>query len=286
MTKSSLISSFICRLGQRSLSDACSIAIKEVFGQIEGDRLQHAKNKLTSMGVKFELQAASLSKSGAEGQITYSPSGTVTIRTSRLGNLERQRFTLAHEIGHFVVREMLFPEGWNRDESRYRMAGLHSHGGTLDEELLANAIAAELILPSDAVVACTVNAVPSDIAEIVRELSAQYAASRLVTLRRVCDLAKWEALLLTLIRRREMDVESEARIDQSQLFLIGEATRYVRNSSRFIDSVAFEALSPACRPILHVRAAQTTWQAPFVISCGVGLVSTKYALAARSPTHP
>ncbi|MEZ5428728.1 MAG: ImmA/IrrE family metallo-endopeptidase [Pyrinomonadaceae bacterium] len=56
----------------------------------------------------------------------------------------RQRFTLAHEIGHFVLHKF---EGFHFDGISLRMRDENSSKGTIKEEREANKFASELLMP-------------------------------------------------------------------------------------------------------------------------------------------
>lgn len=61
----------------------------------------------------------------------------------------RQRFTCAHELGHYVKRSAAGDEAWEYVEHR----NLLSSAGTNAEEIYANQFAASLVMPKDEVVA-------------------------------------------------------------------------------------------------------------------------------------
>ncbi len=62
----------------------------------------------------------------------------------------RQRFTLAHELGHFLMHRRSGGGTLHVDESDFfvRFRGPHSGNGSSGEEQEANAFAAELLMPS------------------------------------------------------------------------------------------------------------------------------------------
>ena len=66
----------------------------------------------------------------------------------------RQRFTLAHEIGHFILHNHLLGDGIT-DSTAYRAnsTGTHSNPNiTPDEETEANSFAANLLMPKEKMV--------------------------------------------------------------------------------------------------------------------------------------
>ena len=90
----------------------------------------------------IEVEHADLGE-GCSGVLVRRPDGTV-IGVNRRDSQNRQRFTIAHEIGHFLLHE----------EQTYVDAGfsmnfrdLESGSGTKREEIEANRFAAALLMP-------------------------------------------------------------------------------------------------------------------------------------------
>lgn len=71
-----------------------------------------------------------------------------TILVSRAEPIVRQRFTIAHEIGHFILHNNAVPE-----EIRYRkdLSQLHDLGPLNEGEKEANWFAASLLMPREAI---------------------------------------------------------------------------------------------------------------------------------------
>ena len=63
----------------------------------------------------------------------------------------RRRFTVAHELAHLLLHKFSTPHADRRFKVRFR--SLRSSGGTVAEEVEANRFAAELLMPTDLVVA-------------------------------------------------------------------------------------------------------------------------------------
>src|SRR5262249_13052228 len=59
----------------------------------------------------------------------------------------RQRFTCAHELGHYVKRSAAGDDAWEYVEHRNLLASQ----GTNSEEIYANQFAASLLMPEEAV---------------------------------------------------------------------------------------------------------------------------------------
>jgi Zn-dependent peptidase ImmA (M78 family) len=86
-------------------------------------------------------------KPGQSGHIRREDDGSYVIRINRHETPERQRFTLAHEIAHYLL---------HRDEIDRLPNGivdnvLYRSGAPEQKEYEANRLAADLIMPSEAV---------------------------------------------------------------------------------------------------------------------------------------
>ena len=101
--------------------------------------------RLGALATELGLQVMSATlPHGKSGQIAPSasaPSG-FAIRINRHESMERQRFTLAHEIAHFLLHREKIKNGIT-ESVLYRADGI-----TSQEEVEANKLAAEITMPS------------------------------------------------------------------------------------------------------------------------------------------
>lgn len=81
------------------------------------------------------------------GKITIPPRGTPVIQLNAWDHPNRQRFTCAHEIAHYLRRRTSGHVGHTYVDYRDTLAGL----GTEPEEIYANQFAAALLMPASAV---------------------------------------------------------------------------------------------------------------------------------------
>tara|TARA_R110002126_G_scaffold52897_35_gene143500 strand:- start:2734 stop:3240 length:507 start_codon:yes stop_codon:yes gene_type:complete len=101
------------------------------------------------LGIDVKLSALGRGQSG----LIESKDGRYTIKINRHETRERQRFTLAHEISHYLLhRHIIDADGEIRDNVLYRS------GQPERIEYEANRLAADLIMP--------INLVQSDLAKI------------------------------------------------------------------------------------------------------------------------
>ncbi|MFP5976632.1 ImmA/IrrE family metallo-endopeptidase [Enterobacter mori] len=89
------------------------------------------------LGLKVKLATLPANISGEIKEVE----GVVTIRINRHDVKARQRYTLAHEIAHFLLHRHLLREGIS-DDVLYRS----SQSGDIEAE--ANRLAADIIMPS------------------------------------------------------------------------------------------------------------------------------------------
>lgn len=87
---------------------------------------------------------------GIAGQISRLDNGRFEISSTKTDHYYRQRFTMAHELGHFVMHRSLIGEGVD-DNTKYRSTVEGEFYNTnIDEmhERQANAFAAKVLIPS------------------------------------------------------------------------------------------------------------------------------------------
>ncbi len=91
--------------------------------------------------------------SGISGEIERVDGEHFRINVNKNDHINRQRFTLAHEIGHYIYHRDLIGDGLD-DNKAYRSTneGRYSNCNVKDHhEVQANSFAASLLMPKDAV---------------------------------------------------------------------------------------------------------------------------------------
>jgi Zn-dependent peptidase ImmA (M78 family) len=124
---------------------------------------------LAHMAGKLRIEEGGLEN--AEGRIVASASGG-TIRVKPGLNPGRRRFTIAHEIGHFVLHPR---EGLNREDTAANFTLWNDPG----EETEANMFAAELLMPEFLFKPRTAKSVPS--LALIDRLAAEFSTSVMAT---------------------------------------------------------------------------------------------------------
>ncbi len=92
------------------------------------------------LGIRVQTVALPPDESG---NIAMPADGVAVISLNRWDSLNRQRFTCAHEIGHYLRREEGGHWGFSFTDYRDTLAGL----GVDAEEVYANQFAAALLMP-------------------------------------------------------------------------------------------------------------------------------------------
>lgn len=120
---------------------AAILAAKEIAATINS---RHAPVDIVKVARELGVASVEPRPMHIDGYLGRSHDGTLVIRYKEGNGRRRNRFTIAHEIGHLLIarcdgRQILEPIGrtWSRRP---------------EEELLANRIAAELLMPEQAVI--------------------------------------------------------------------------------------------------------------------------------------
>lgn len=111
-------------------------------------------NRISQAPINVEQIATSLgitiSKAPTEDDISgfllRSPDGSAILGVNALHHMNRQRFTIAHEIGHFELHKH---DQVHVDRSVVKLRNQISSKGEDHEEIEANRFAAELLMPED-----------------------------------------------------------------------------------------------------------------------------------------
>src|SRR5260221_1002978 len=110
------------------------------------------KNRITKAPIDVEKMAAALgvavrrtpTDDDISGFLLRQPDGQAIIGVNTLHHPNRQRFTIAHEIGHFLLHEH---GELHVDRAVVKLRDRASSKGEVPEEVEANGFAAELLMP-------------------------------------------------------------------------------------------------------------------------------------------
>jgi Zn-dependent peptidase ImmA (M78 family) len=101
-----------------------------------------------SLGASVEFQRFDGDDQDVSGFV-YSRGSTKLIGVNALHPESRQRFTIAHEIGHLVLGHLTNRESIHIDKGIMRLRGESAAAGADLEEVEANVFAANLLMPID-----------------------------------------------------------------------------------------------------------------------------------------
>lgn len=114
------------------------------------------------------------------GQIRLLPDGRYEIATNGDEHYFRQRFTMAHELGHYILHRDLIGEGLN-DDTMYRAtakADYYNSRVRQVHEAQANSFAANFLMPTDLVSECYAENPDAGVHELAKKFQVSPSAMR------------------------------------------------------------------------------------------------------------
>jgi len=166
--------------------------------------------------------------------LSWDSEGNATIFVSDRVSERRRRFTIAHELGHWIIQKSLGLE----KPSRPLFRGVATNDFDIDEEEhLADSLAAEILMPCDEVREYC------DVSEItlrtIRGLSKQFDVSRQAALRRIADVYDTSLIYLNVVPRRFRRMKSVIDVDDAIYVEPGARLIFDRGQTRLVGNTAF-----------------------------------------------
>jgi Zn-dependent peptidase ImmA (M78 family) len=175
-----------------------------------------------------------------------SSKGREEITLVRSANPERLRFTLAHELGHMLVSRLLGREM----APKYRSATLRMQ--VAEEERLANAIAAEILMPANRFGRFfVVDGVTFESLEKARRF---FQTSFSAALRRVSEVARRRLMILNVIPAHIFDPEENCIVDDATIISPDEGPKMVREQICIVSAPTFTEIKRARRVDLVIKS--------------------------------
>lgn len=188
-----------------SILVACKRLVEDAFPTCVDSR---GKRDVVGLAASAGIQLRTESTHAFDGCFESNGSGNQVITLTRFSGRSRTRFTLAHELGHWLLRRT------GHDEAGRVFRGVSPElSSSGEEERLADLLAAEILMPVE-VVAPEVQKMRVTFAG-VRSMSKRFDVSFRAMLRRVADLTETEFLYLSLIPFRFRQLESFAEVDDA-----------------------------------------------------------------------
>jgi Zn-dependent peptidase ImmA (M78 family) len=122
-------------------TEAAKYLLQQVW---DGNLPVNVMDIASQIGIKL-IPDASLDDEQLSGCINLQDNGTAICRYNNTESLVRQRFTVAHEIGHFILGHLSYGKQF-RDNKKYDDQGAGSFF-----EKQANDLAAKLLMPDDVI---------------------------------------------------------------------------------------------------------------------------------------
>ncbi|MDR7220932.1 ImmA/IrrE family metallo-endopeptidase [Aminobacter aminovorans] len=126
----------------------------ELIEQYTSDAPVNIEGLIEAFGVRLERKAE-LSPQIA-GQIERTEDGKFEISVNKEDHYYRRRFTMAHELAHYLLHRSLIGAGVD-DTKAYRSLDIgkfHNRSITQEHETEANRVAAKLLMPAKLVARC------------------------------------------------------------------------------------------------------------------------------------
>src|SRR5262249_27371983 len=144
-----------------------------------------------------------------EGALSWDSNHKATITVSNRSSWRRQRFTVAHELGHWILQRELLGK---TTDPLFR--GLSTNRKEVkEEERLANLLADAVRLPGEWVLQDAVEGAVG--LQTVKRLVRKYSVSRMAALRRLADLIGRKMLYLNVVPTYFDDFDSPAEVDEA-----------------------------------------------------------------------
>jgi hypothetical protein len=187
-----------------------------------------------------------------EGRLERNDSDEYAV-TLRKTSPIKQRFTIAHELGHWIIQRSLD----DRKEQLFRGAPIAS-AEAAEEERLADLLAAEILMPYRQIKDYLSQPFTHDLVSAAMQ---QFSVHRQLFLSRYAELAAKRVLYLQCFPSIFKRQDAEAIIDDGWMVEPGDQVRRICRRARFAEPIAFNKLSQrAERGIwIQLEAERSLW---------------------------
>jgi len=171
-----------------------------------------------------------------DGRIQWDPEDRATITLATRGGHYRQRFTLAHELGHLLLRKEFLDDG---APETFRGVSTNRRD-VMDEERWANLLAAEILMPHTAIRRRLQN--ESVTLTMVAALGKQFGASKMAVLRRLADVSGQLIFFLNIVPTLFSDQSTPAEVDDAVFVTPRRGTLISREGTYLVGRPKFAEL--------------------------------------------
>ncbi len=247
-----LVDALFSKFGGENEVELCHLCARQYFGELETiDRAVDVRALVKSAGIAIRESNAGK----FEGMFEWDNSGKETITLARSGSENRRRFTAAHELGHWLLRQTVLKGAAG---VRYRS---NDRGRASEEERLANLLAAEILMPLPAMMRLL--SFQKITNRLVRQLSGRFGVSRQAFLRRIPQILNTTLIYLNVVPNRFKDATSHAIVDEAIYIVPGEGPFSDRDNVRLIRRISFAELLRQSSPSLGVKTSHGNLFATF-----------------------
>jgi len=227
-----LTQDLVRQVGSRDEFEACRQIVHKYFGHyLKRGEAADVKRIAAAVGIDVEY----VRETPYEGCIERDGFGRARVRIRSGLNKRRERFTLAHELGHWALQEQMLG---TCEGKLFRGISVNDQE-MREEESLANLIAAEILLPRESVASCfRSDAIHESLNRICRE----HVVSRTMALRRVSDVTEHNIAVLQIMPYEFDDFGSRAQIDDAMFATSRSGTLFARESTTLCQRIRYRDL--------------------------------------------
>lgn len=267
------------RYTARTVESAVASAVEEWLPEVQdrGFRMD-----LPSLCERKSIALRHQSSSEYEGCFSVDESNvsTVRLRGSRedAQRLPRNRFTLAHELGHWIIYRIT---GIQR-QNLFRGVPLSLEEEKIEEQL-ADQFAAEILMPTCKMKEITHKTLS---AKLIQDGVNQFNVSRFAFIQRFATCAKRSIVCVKMLPSKFNDPRSFAFVDDVWHFHPSNRLRRARKTFRFADPIPFDRLQSSLKDGVEVQCDGEYQVRTFECQYRYGLVPRALLISAEATTCP
>jgi hypothetical protein len=264
----SLTADFVQQLAAVDEFDACRRVVKKYFGNEFGNGQNDMYRAIESRGIRLERTG----DCAYEGMIERDSDGVATIWLRTGLSRRRERFTLAHELGHWLLQEEMLGtvtgqlfRGVSRNAMEVRA-----------EERLASLLAAEILMPFERMFQ---SFSPNHKLRSLNQICRDFGVSRTAAIRRISDVFEINLLFLQLVPYEFKRPQSLAQVDDAVFVSFRRATLVDRERTRLKRQRAYSSVCAARTVELQLSTPKGDIDAIFDIDSRPTPIPHTFALA-------
>lgn len=239
-----------------NIAGACRQLVVKYFPELQ--KLRSPVN-LPALAKKLGIQIEKKELTQYDGSLSWDDNGRATIAVSTIGGIRRQRFTIAHELGHWLLQKELLGR-----KTHPLFRGLSSTKETLtQEERIVNRIAAEILVPHRPLTEWLAQDGLS--LKVLTGISRTYQVSRQMAIRRLAEVSEMPIVYLNVVPYRFNESDSLVEIDEALYATSHSGVFFDRDFTRLIDRPKFSELVPGGHASLDFCGSKGKFSACFDI---------------------